>query len=634
MDSEDVSVRLLGPVTVEVDGRSVGGFRSNKTLAMLAFLVVEQRAVARSYLAELLWPEATPAEGRGHLRRALHDLSQKMPGALLIDYHTLQFNPNLLGRTDLAQFEALWPSGDLTSLELAAALCRGQFMEGITLDDCPAFDTWLMAERQTWLGKAVGVLEALRQRHVATLRFDLALNVAWRLLQLDPWREQSYEQVMILLARTGDLVQSLKLYKRYRRVLVGEMALEPSPVIESLCERMLQARARRPGNIPNGLSAFVGRKRELAALTQALVEPGCRLITLTGPGGIGKTRLALEAAARANGPTHTLFLDGAFVARLDPVNDIAGLLGTMAQALGLTTGTTLSVTPDMLLRRVQNREMLLVLDGFDNLLGQRELLLALLEAAPELRLLVTCQEPLQLPGERVHVLKGLAITAEEGHATPEALRFFLACLKTHGRGVLTGDEMIHAMRICQLVGGLPLAIELAAAWLSTGGLRRLAVTLEHDLDVLATGDAPNLRHASLRAALDTTWDRLRPQEREALRLLAVFPGPFTAEAARRIVQVAPWQLTALVHRSLVDLTLVGENGRGARYGLHPLIRQYAAEKLADNVDLCARAQAAYDAYSREHAASLDALFPGGGAFIGPSDNLPARPLLIEHFLMA
>jgi predicted ATPase len=144
-----------------------------------------------------------------------------------------------------------------------------------------------------------------------------------------------------------------------------------------------------------------------------MANPDQRLITLAGPTGVGKTRLALEAAARANGPSHTLFLDGVFLVRLDGIDDPAELPGTIAQALGMTTGATRHVTLEGLLRRIQDREMLLVLDGFDGLYSQREMLVALLERAPELQLLVICQKPLRLPGERVYTLKHLATTAEQ-----------------------------------------------------------------------------------------------------------------------------------------------------------------------------------------------------------------------------
>lgn len=399
MEGIDVSVRLLGPVQVEVDGRPVASFRSHKTLAVLAFLVAEQRPVARNYLAQLFWPEASQADARGHLRRALHDLSQKARGILLTDYYTTEFNPALRPHTDLARLEALRQQTAAAELETAAAHCRGQFMEGITLTDCPEFETWLMIERETWLRKVTGVLEHLLQRYTQTLRPDLALEMAWRLLRLDPWREERYQQLMLHLARNGALEQAIKVYRRYRHMLATDLALEPSEEIESLYERLRQRRRRRPGNIPHSPTPLAGRSGELATLARFLVDPDCRLISLTGPSGYGRTRLAIEAAARANNPSGYLFLDGAFIVRLDSAKDQAQFLGRTAQALGIISGTT-GATLDMVVRRLQGRETLLLLDGFDNLRAHKEMLVTLLDAIPALKLLVIGRERLRLPAER------------------------------------------------------------------------------------------------------------------------------------------------------------------------------------------------------------------------------------------
>lgn len=596
MESVDVSIRLMGPLFIEVDGRPVGGFRSHKTLALLAYLIIERRPVARNYLAELLWPEATTSEGRGHLRRALHDLSQKLPGALWVDYYTAQFDPALFTHTDLAQFDALRQQGDPASLQAAAALCRGQLLEGVALDDCPIYEAWLAVERETWLRKAAGILEALQRDHIAALRFDLALGVAWQLLRLEPWRDERYQQLMTMQVRNGDLAQALAVYRRYRRDLVEGLALEPLAEIESLHERIRQARARHPGNIAPGLTPFVGRRHELATLAHDLADSACRLITLTGPGGIGKSRLAVEAAARANGPRTNLFLDGAFLVRLDTVTTPDHFLANVAQTLGMTTGAPGCVSLGMVARRIQGREMLLLLDGFDRLLPHKEMLVALLEAAPALKLLVTCQERLQLPAERVRAVKGLAVADGADGRPSEALALLLSCLHTYGRGPLSTEEWAIATHVCRLVAGMPLAIELAASWLSSGVFRTLAAELEHNLDRLASDNAYMQRHASVRAALDSTWERLRADQREALRLLAVFPYEFTAEAALRITRVGLWQLAALADKSLVEVVPGSDAGPETRYYLHVLVRQYAAEKLARHGELHARVHAAHVAY--------------------------------------
>lgn len=400
MDSLDVSVHLLGPVQVSVSGHVVSGFRSAKTLALLAYLIVEQRPVARNHLAELLWPEATQAEGRGHLRRALHDLTQRVPGAIWIDYYTAQVNPTLLSQTDVARFEMLRMQEDESGLAEAAALCRGQFLEGLELDDCPNFETWLMVEREMRRKQASALLEQLLNRYTAAGQFDLAATVGWRLLQLDPWQEERYQRLMLLLVRNGELLQAIRLYRRYSRMLEKELELEPTTATKDLYQRIRQVWRQRPGNLPQQLTLMAGDTAELGALTGLLRDPNCRLITVTGPGGCGKSRLSLAAAARANGDSGYHFLDGVFHVPLDGAiqADLPTLIG---RALGIIAGGAARATMDMLLRRLHDREHLVVLDRFDHLIAHRRLLAMLLDAAPGLKLLVTCQERLRLPAERV-----------------------------------------------------------------------------------------------------------------------------------------------------------------------------------------------------------------------------------------
>lgn len=402
MEGGVIFLRLLGPIQVEVEGQPISNFRSHKTLAALGYLAAEQRAVARNYLAELLWPESTSVEGRAHLRRALHDLSQKVPGALLTDYHTVQFNPTFAPNTDLARFEALRAQGDGASLAAAAELCRGQFLEGIAFDDCHDFETWLMVERATWRKRAAAIVERLLDQHVRALRFDMALEAALQLVRLDPWREERYHQAMILLARNGALEQAIRVYKRCRHMLATGLGLEPSAELEALSERLRQWRGRRSGNVSQA-DSIPGRAPELTAALHQLADPHCRLLTLVGPHTPANSRLATQTAASACDPNGSLFLDGAYVVRLNEATTPAQLWAATAQALGVTSGGA-AATMEMVLRRVRDREILLVLDGFDQLLTHKHLLVAMLADAPALKIVATCRERLNLLLERALTL--------------------------------------------------------------------------------------------------------------------------------------------------------------------------------------------------------------------------------------
>jgi len=593
MECATVNVQLLGPVLVTRAGAPVTNFRSHKTLALLAYLVTTRRPVARNYLAELLWPETTATEGRGHLRRAIHDLTQKLPNALLADYYTVTVDPACFAQSDLARFEALRRFDSEAELREAAALCRGPFLEGIDLDDCPAFEAWLTAERETWRQKETAVVDRLLAFHMQNFCLESALEAAWQLLRLEPWHEARYNQLMVLLARNGDQGMAVKVYKRYLRTLVDELNIEPSAEMVDLYDRISRTRARRPGNLPGGLTPFVGRSQELDLLAHYLADPACRLITLVGPGGIGKTRLALEAARRATLTTANRFLDGAFFAPLDLTATPAHFLSLLGRALGIASaGHTVGL--DMVQRHVRNREVLLLLDDFDSLFDHSSLLTSMLEAAPALKIVVTSQERLGLPAEWVVPIRGLA-GHENDLAASDGLALFEKCLLRYGRPPLSPAEREIAARICELVDGMPLAIELAASWLSRGSFQHAVEVLETNLDVLSVAGPRPDRHSSVRAALGHTWSRLRPDERDALGLLAVFPGGFTGEEAKRIATVGARRLGALVDKSLVSIA--SDPGSSvACYRLHALVRQYAGEQLAGNAELQTRASAVQAAY--------------------------------------
>ncbi len=414
----DVRVRLLGPVAVEVDGQPVTGFRSHKTLALLAFLATEQRPVARNYLATLFWPDAPLADGRGHLRRALHDLVQKLPGALWLDYYTAQFNPALFAQTDLAQLARHKGSPGELALEPALALCRGQFLEGIELPECPEFETWLIVEREAWNLKASKLLEDLLAGHAAAGRFQEALEIGWQLLHLAPWNEDYYRSQMLLLVRLRQFAQALRLYQRYQHALTQELGLEPSTEMEALHTHIRDSRKRRPGNIAPNMPPLVDPSSDVADLMRDLVDPACRLITLTGPAGYDKNQVAIAAAAQANGHGSCLFLDGTFQVQLDKTTTLTDLLKSIAQALGLISGT-LAVTEEVVLRRLRGCEMLLLLCDFDHLWSCKDMLINLLQANPALKLVVTGRERLALPGERVHAIKSSARAIARGADAPE-----------------------------------------------------------------------------------------------------------------------------------------------------------------------------------------------------------------------
>jgi predicted ATPase/DNA-binding CsgD family transcriptional regulator len=332
---------------------------------------------------------------------------------------------------------------------------------------------------------------------------------------------------------------------------------------------------------------FIGRTKELADITARLGDPDCRLLTLTGLGGSGKTRLALEAAHTL--PAH--FRHGTVFVALQPLTRSDLLVPTIAQALGLTCYGA-AAPHQQLLDALHDKTLLLILDNFEHLLDGAALLSAILAAAPGLTLLVTSREALRLREEWLYPLTGLA-TPPSVYSTSledyEAVQLFLA----HARRVqprfdpLSEHEAI--IRICKLTAGLPLAIELAAAWLKGLRAAHIAQEIQRNLDFLSTTTRnAEERHRSMRAVFDQSWTFLSDDERLIFARLSIFAGGFAADAAEQVAEASVSTLAALVEKSLIHMASSG------RFGIHELLRQYGREQL----EASGETQATYARHSR------------------------------------
>ncbi|MBN1147452.1 MAG: tetratricopeptide repeat protein, partial [Anaerolineales bacterium] len=404
------------------------------------------------------------------------------------------------------------------------------------------------------------------------------------------------------------------------RALAEELGIEPDEETRALYERIRATREACPHNLPPQLAPFWGRKEELAEIAERLEQPACRLLTLVGPGGIGKTRLALQAAAEQVG----YFLNGVFFVPLADVTSSRFLLAAIAEAIGLAFSG--DETPQaQLLNDLRDKEMLLVLDNFEHLLAPvstggeyagpdgTELPVQILDQAPQVKLLVTSREPLSLRAEWLLDVQGLALPGPDDDAAVEtysAIRLFVESARRVDAGFqFTGETVPAALRICQLLEGMPLGIELAAAAVRSYPCEKIAAQIAQDLDFLATSmrDVP-ARHRSMRAVFDHSWRLLNPQEQDVFAQLAVFQGGFTSAAAQAVAQLATGQQASTAKRFLVALVAHSliQRWPDGRYALHTLLRQYAAEKLGE-------LPAIQEAATKRHAAFYMDFLAGQGS---------------------
>lgn len=330
--------------------------------------------------------------------------------------------------------------------------------------------------------------------------------------------------------------------------------------------------------LPQQATPFIGRDRELRAIAERLADPACRLLTLLGPGGIGKTRLAIQAATRPPAD----FTDGIVFVALAPVVSSDFLVAAIGGALEIPfLGAEEPLA--QLMRYVRDKQMLLILDNVEHLLAGVECLAALLQAAPQLKILATSRERLNLREEWVVVVDGLAYPTAalvEAAETYSAVQLFVQQARQVQPQFVLGDELPSVLAICRQVEGMPLGLELAASWLRAMSCQQIAARLASSFDFLTTPlrNMPE-RHRSLRTIFEKTWSLLAADEQAVLMRLALFHGGFDVEAAVAVAG-ATWPVLA----GLVDKSLLRMDASG-RYDLHELWRQYATEKLAQAGEL-------------------------------------------------
>lgn len=328
-------------------------------------------------------------------------------------------------------------------------------------------------------------------------------------------------------------------------------------------------------NLPHAAMPFVGRELELEAIAAFIADPHARIITITGPGGIGKTRLALEAAAREL-HAGSQFPDGVFFVSLAPLNSSAEITATLAAALEFQFQGARDET-EQLINYLQNKRLLLLMDNFEHILDGRPLLAEINTRAAGITLIITSRERLQMRGEQLFPLGGLGIAAGDNAAaeSPAGQLFLNIARRAVPDFRLLEGEAAHLLRICRLVEGMPLGLELAASWAGLLPLSEIAAEISHSLDLLATElqDVPR-RHQTMQAALDVSWRRLNSQQQRAFQQLTVFSGGFTRPAALEITGTTLPQLVTLANKSWLSY-----DRQKDRYFIHELLRQYGAARL-------------------------------------------------------
>jgi predicted ATPase/DNA-binding SARP family transcriptional activator len=617
-----LSITLFGPMQALVQGRPLPHMRSRKGQWLLALLTLRHgRPVEREWLAGTLWPDVDQSQAFDNLRPILSELRRGLGNQsvrlLAPDRRTLLLD---LGGADVdvLRFDAAIESGKLSNLEQAVALYRGPLLEGCN-------EEWVFQERAAREQECIQALQRLGHTALTGGDYEKAITHFQRVVRIDPWEEVARRGWMEALAKRGDTNAALQVYRDFLAVLKGDPKAAPDEKTSALYQRLRSEARRRAGThpvtsaqagsapvakgyLPHPLTELVGREDEREDVAALLRRS--RLVTLTGPGGIGKTRLAIEIANEAV-EEHT---HGVWLVTLESLSESTLIANQIASVLGLQEerGHTLlqSVT-----EHLRKKKLLLVLDNCEHMLeASAQVAAHLLKECGGLRILATSREVLGITGESPWPVPALAFPDIEhlpqGQATLlrvlmgyESVQLFVERAQSIQKTfALRGSNARTVAQVCAQLEGIPLAIELAAARVKALTVEQIAERLDNELELLTGGSRTALtRQQTLRATLDWSHDLLAEPERTLLRRLSVFAGGWALEAAEVVctdeggstkdVSSTPYPSSLRLHSSdildllcsLVDKSLVvfeqQERQGDGRYHLLEMVRQYAHERL-------------------------------------------------------
>ncbi len=599
-----LSISLLGSFEVHLDEENITpSFRTKKERALFAYLAAEaNKPHAREVVAELFWPDRPEGYARTNLRQALTGIRRALgsqnttPNYLKISDDFIQLLANNTVSIDVVEFDRLisftsaHKHTDIHAcetcagkLEIAVESYQGEFLEEFLLADSFEFQEWIIFQREHHFRQLLTALKNLIEYYARKRDFKTAQKYAWRQVQVAPLEETAHQQLMLMLAMDGRRSAALEQYQNCRTILAKELGIDPDLETTALYEKIkagLVVDTQQPivrealTNLPAQFATFVGRNDELAWFDDCMPNRICRLMTITGMAGVGKTRLAIQVGRRFLNN----FSDGVWFVPLDAIYSSDLLAPAILNALGVELQA--NHPAKTLMETLRPLKALLIMDNFENLTDGTELLLEILQQAPNIKILVTSQHRLISQAAFLLELRGLPYPAKderENLLEYAAIELFLARASRANPEVnLSSDDIASVIDICSIVDGLPLGIELAAANLRHFSCRQIANELRQKTDILSTTmiDLPE-RHRSLRAAFDQSWVLLSLAEKDAYRRLSVFQGEFSLDLASATTGASLSTITSLADRSLIQMSASG------RYIIQPLLKQYASEKLAE-----------------------------------------------------
>jgi len=582
-----LQINLFGRFEVFTDGvpmRRLRTHRGNHLLALMALRL--GRPIDRSFLAATIWPDSDHSDALYSLRRTLTDLRQALgsAGSAILSPSTSSVQLDVTQtEVDLAEFEAAIKLGDEASVARAAELFRGPLLEEWRFD-------WLEIERSVRERELVEALIKLSDAAEQRGDSQIASNLLRNLSILEPHDEAVFRRLMSNLVRSGNSASAQKAYDDFRKRLLRNLDIHPSEQTQELARTLLASPVKSTdssrfvgGNLPSPTNALIGRRSELVEAVGQLCQRN--LVTLIGPGGVGKTRLAFDIAREAS---EKLQLP-AIAVDLLAVRDADHLLDGLAAA-ARSVDPDPAASPVGVVGRLTNTKALVLLDNCEHLIEPVKRLVKDLLEGGGIKVLATSQLRLDLPREAVIRISPLPVPSFDDLSLDEArsndaVRLLAQCIAKAKGSFDLDDRNIRAVcRICRILEGVPLALELAATRTRLLTLDQVANLLEDRFKLLRTTERSiEERHRTLQATMDWSYGLLSDPERELLQTASVFAGYWTAESVTKVHEKLDAYEALDVLERLVDRSLVvaDAGSEQPRFRLLDSVRQFAAEKLAE-----------------------------------------------------
>jgi len=563
-----LKLQVLGIPSV-LQNQEVQCLPLNKPASLLMYLAVRADWVSRDELLLIYYPDIDEKTARHRLRQVAYRAKQY---SWADSFEVTDEQMRWLIQTDLEAFQKLLKQEHYQD---ALDHYKGEFLQGLKTESL-GLETWLELQRSSLAEQCLEASLKLAKRWEQEMNYSEAITLVKSQLQVQPYEESLLQVLMRCYYLQGNTEAALKQFEQFARLLTEDMALEPSEESQYLAQSIREGKnlIKRRHNLPVQATPFLGRKQELRELSALLRQEDCRLITVLATGGMGKTRLSIELAQTQL--QH--FPEGVFFVALASLSSQEGLPLSIASALNVGLQAQASVESQVI-DYLRDKSMLIILDNFEHVLEAALYLVELLEKCPKLKFLVTSRERLKVRAEHSFILTGLDIASYSAEQSA-SVQLFVQSAKRLKQGFTFKNHLSDITHICNMVEGMPLAIELASTWISLLDPKAIAKEIKQDLHFLATDlqDYPE-RHKNMYSLMHSSWQRLDSETQQVFAVLSLFAAPFSQEAAQ--------QLSACGLKQLLDLEqrlLIRRNEQGL-LDMHPLVKQFSYQKLMQDAEV-------------------------------------------------